>query len=86
MADNRARLNQRRGGSDSDQDDRGRHHRNRRRRVHGNAQRAVAGIGVERMVMRHLGHSEQRQQGQTQQSDGPESSWLRAATPAEIWL
>ena len=86
MADDCARLNQRLGPSDPDKDDQNSYDRNRRGRVHGNAQLAMVGIRVERMDMRHLDHGEQRQQGQTQKRSCPESAWLPAAALANIWL
>ena len=86
MADDCARLNQRLGPSDPDKDDQDGNDRNRRGRVHRNAQLAMVGIRVARMDVRHLDHGEQRQQGQTQQRRCPESVWLPAATPANIWL
>ena len=54
MADNCARLNQRLRPSDPDKDDQGGYDRNRRGRVHRNAQLAMVGIRVDRMDMRHL--------------------------------
>jgi hypothetical protein len=86
VADIRARLNNRRGSSHFDQDNRSRHHRNRRSRVHRDAQRAMVGIPVQRMHVRHLDHGQQRQQGQAKKSGCPESAWLPAANPAKICL
>jgi hypothetical protein len=85
-ADDCTRLDNRRWGPHSDQDDRGRHHRNRRGRVHCDAQRAMVGITVQRVHMRHLDHGQQGQQGQAQKSGCPESAWLPAANSAEICL
>jgi len=86
MADNGARFNQRRGGAEADQDNHGREDRNRRGGVHGDAQRTMVGIAIERMHVRHLDHGQQRQQGQTEKCGCAESSWLPAAAPAEISL
>ncbi|MGO9777961.1 MAG: hypothetical protein ACLQGT_12570 [Terracidiphilus sp.] len=66
MTDDFARLNQRLGPSDPDQDDQDGYDRDRRGRVHRNTQLAMVGIRVERMDMGYLDHDEQRQQGQTQ--------------------
>jgi hypothetical protein len=85
VADDRARFNNRRVAPYDDQDDRCRHRRNRRRRVHSDAQRAMIGIPVQRVHMRHLDHGQQGQQDQTQKSRYPKSAWLPAA-PAEICL
>jgi hypothetical protein len=65
MSNNRARLNQRRGAPEADQDNRHREHRNRRGRLHGDAQRAVVGITFQRVHVRHLDHGQQRHQGET---------------------
>src|ERR1035437_7073712 len=50
------------------------------------AKRATVGIAVERMHVGHLDHDQQRQQRQTHQGGCPESPWLPAAIPAEMWL
>ena len=86
VADDRARLDNRRGAPHSDQDDCCCHHRNRHSRVHGNAQRAMVGIALQRVHVRHLDHGQQCQQNQTQQRGCPESAWLPAAAPAKICL
>jgi len=59
-------------------------HRYRRGRMHGDAQLTVVGILLERVHVRHLGQSQQRQQGQTQQRGRPKTLRLRAAIPACI--
>lgn len=86
IADGRARYVDRHDGFESDQNNRVGHDRNRRGRVHGHAERAMVGIAIERMDVRYLDHGQQRQQRQTQQSAGPESSRLRGAHSAEMWL
>lgn len=86
IPDERARLNERRGGSKSDQDNHSRDDRNRRSRVHRNAQLAMVGIRVQRMHVRHLDNNQQRQQGQTHKSGCPESAWLAAAISADVGL
>jgi hypothetical protein len=60
VADDRAHGQNRRLRADPDQDDHGRGHCDWRRRVHDDAQRAVVGIGIEGMEVRHLGHGQQR--------------------------
>src|ERR1035441_6285276 len=62
------------------------HNRDGRRRVHCNAQRAMVGIAVQRMHVRHLHHGKQRQQDQAHQDGQRQSAWLCAAFPAEICL
>jgi hypothetical protein len=86
VADNRARLDNRRRAPHFDQDNRSRHHRNRRSGVHRDAQRTMVGIPVQRMHVRHLDHRQQRQQGQAQKSGCSESARLPAANPAKICL
>ena len=60
--------------------------RDRRSRLHGDAQLAMVGVAVQRMHVRHLDHGQQRQQSQTQQSGSTESSWLPTAARAEMGL
>jgi len=79
MAGNDAWLENQRRGADLDKDDDGRRDGHRRGRMKDNAQRAMVRIALERMHVRHLGHGQQRQKGQTQQSGGPESARLPAA-------
>jgi hypothetical protein len=86
VADNRARLGNRCGTPHSDQDNRSRHHRNRRSRVHRNAQRAMVGVALQWMHVRHLDHGQKRQQGQAQNSGCSESAWLPVVNPAKICL
>jgi hypothetical protein len=86
MPYDRARLKNLWGGLNPDQHNHDRNGRNRRGRLHCDAQRAAVGISVGRMRVRNLGHGQQRQQGQAQQSRCPESAWLPAAAPAKICL
>ena len=86
MADGHARLNDRRRTSETDQDEHGCHQRNRRSRLHGDAQRAMIGVTRQRMYVRHLNQGQQRQQRKTHQSRSPEGTWLRVATSAKIRL
>jgi len=86
MTGNGARLEDRRWGAHLDKDNHNRHGDCRRGGVQDDAQRAMVCIAFERMHVRHLGHGQQRQQGQTQQSGNPESAWLWAAVSAEVWL
>jgi hypothetical protein len=46
----------------------------------------MVGILVQRVHVRHLDHSQHRQQGQTQKCGCSESVWLPAANPAKICL
>ena len=82
----RARLKDRGGCFKLDQHDHGGCYRNRRRRMHHDAKLAVMGIVLDRMDMRHLGHSKQRQQDKTHHGDHRPSAWLGAASSAEICL
>jgi len=70
------------GTGDSDQHNHGRGDGNGRCRVHNDAQRAVVRIALERMVVGHLGHGQQRQQDQAQQGSDPESVLLGCTLPA----
>jgi hypothetical protein len=53
--------------------------------MQGNAERAMVGIALDRVNVRHLDRDEQRQQGQTQQRRKTESSVLTAATAEKLW-
>ena len=86
MTGNGARLEDRRWGAHLDKDNHNRHGDCRRGGVQDDAQRAMVCIAFERMHVRHLGHGQQRQQGQTEKCGCAESSWLPAAAPAEISL
>jgi hypothetical protein len=86
VADNRARLDNRRRAPYFDQDNRGRHHCNRRSRVHRDAQRTMVRISIQRMHVRHLDPGQPRQQGQAQKSGCSESARLPAVNPAKICL
>jgi hypothetical protein len=76
------RLKNRRGGLDVDQDNHGCRNGYRRCRVHHDAQRAVVGIGIERVNVGHLGHGQERQQDQAHNGDGRPGSQPGAAIPA----
>ena len=76
VADHNARFYNWRLGPDPDQEDNCRGHRNRRRRVHGNAELAMIGVGLQRMDVRHLDHGQQRQQGKTHYRDHRQSTQL----------
>jgi len=86
VAGDGARFDNRRWRPHTDQNDRCRHHRNRRRRVHCDAQRAMVGIALQGMHVRHLDQDQKHQQGQAKNSGRPESAWLPAAKPAKICL
>ena len=70
---NRERLRNRRGGANRDQDHDRFGDRDRGCRVHGNAQLAVVSVFLERMHVRHLGQSQQRQQDKAQERDCPKN-------------
>jgi hypothetical protein len=67
---------------DLDQHHHGSGHRNGRRRMHRNAQRAMVGIGVYRVDVRHLDYSQQAQQDKTHHGHQRQSTRLCAAFPA----
>ena len=85
-ADHGARLEDRRGSPDPDHNHYCRGNRNRRCRLHRDAQRAVVGILVDRMHMRYLDHGQQRQQDKTHHGRHSESSGLSTALRAEFCL
>jgi hypothetical protein len=64
MPYDRARLKNPWRGLNLDQHNHGRNGRGRRGRLHRDAQRAAISIAFCRMRVRHLGHGQQRQQGQ----------------------
>jgi hypothetical protein len=74
VPDYRVRLDNRRGASEYDQDYDSRGNPNRSRRMHRNAERAVVGVALQGMYVRHLDHGHHCQQCQTQQSGCPESA------------
>jgi hypothetical protein len=76
VTDHNARFNGRRLGSNPDQDNQSRKHRNRRRRLHGDAELAMVGVVAHGVHVRHLGYSQQRQQGKTQHGDRRQSTQL----------
>jgi len=86
MADDRARLGKLHISACPDHDDQGGHHRNRSRRMQRNAERAMIGVALNQMGVRHLHSGQQHQQSQTQQSGGAKSAWLPAVAPAIIRL
>jgi hypothetical protein len=86
IPDGRAGLDERRGGHSADQDNDRRNHRNRRGRMHRDAQLAMVGIAIGRMDVRHLNDGEERQQDQAQESHSSESARLLEAAPAEMCL
>jgi len=86
VTDGHARLDIRRSAPYFDQDYGCRHHRNRRRRMHRDAQRAMVCIPVQRVHMSRLDYGQHRQQRQAEKSGCPKSAWLPAAASAEICL
>jgi hypothetical protein len=84
IACNRARLKNWRSSLYLNQDnDRG-SYGDRRGCLQQNAKRAVVGIGVYRMHVRHLNYGQQRQQDKAHHGDHRQSKWLCVASPAEI--
>ncbi len=79
----RAGLKNRRSALDLDQNYYCGRDRHRRRRMHHDAQRAVVGIGVYLVHVRDLRHGQQCQQSQAHQGDQLQSTWPRAAFPAQ---
>ena len=61
-------------GSESDQDNHDHHDREGYYRVHCDAELAMIGVTDDRMHMRYLGHSQQRQQDQANHSRCPQSA------------
>lgn len=82
MPDDRAGFIDRRGSRNPHQHHRSRGYRNWRRRVHDDAQGAMVGIAVERVHMRHLDKSQERQQDKTHQCRRRQSARLWAAIAA----
>jgi hypothetical protein len=82
VADDRERFKNRGRSLNLNQHDHGSRDRDRRRCVHYDAQRAVVGIALERMHVRHLDHGQQRQQGKTHNGDQRQSPRLCAAIAA----
>jgi hypothetical protein len=68
----------------SDEDDCDGGYRNRRGRMHDDAQRAVVGGSFNRVNVRHLDDSQQREQEQTQKDDRARCARFWAATPAVL--
>jgi hypothetical protein len=67
---------------DLNQDNDGSRNCHGRCRMHHDAQRAVIGVGVERMYVRHLDHRQQRQQDQAHNGDNRPGVLSGAAIPA----
>lgn len=81
-----AGLENRRGGLDLDQHDDDGCDRDRRSRVHHNAERAMVGVVFDGMDVRHLDHCQQRQQDKAQHGYCRPGAWLSAAFSAEMCL
>ena len=86
IAGDRARLKNRRSGLDLNQNDNCRRQGNRRGSVQQNTKRAVVGIGIYRMHVRHLDYGQQRQQDQAHDGDDRQSGSLCTPSPAELSL
>lgn len=56
--------------ADADEDNDQQREHNRRGRVHDDAERAVVGVGIQGMIVRHLRGSEQNEQNQADQGGG----------------
>lgn len=82
MPDHRARLDERRLGTEHHKHHDGGCHRDGRRRVHRDAKGAAVGIAVERMEMRHLNHGQQGQQEETHNDRNRQSAVLCLANAA----
>jgi len=59
---------------DLDQHDHGSRHRNGRGCVHDDAQRAMVGVALDRVEVRHLDDGQQRQQDKTHHGDHRQST------------
>jgi hypothetical protein len=57
-------------------------HRDRRCRVHHNAEWAMVCVGIHLVYVDNLHHRHKRQQDKTHQRDNPQGTWLCAAIPA----
>jgi hypothetical protein len=80
MANDHASFEKRSQGADSDQNDCGGQCGDRRCRMHGDAERAMVGIGLNRMDVSDLDNYQQSQQGQAHQAHGPEGRCPRTIT------
>jgi hypothetical protein len=79
------RLNRSR-SADPDQDNHHGGHRDGRGRVHDDAQRAVIGVGVEGVDVRHLHHGQKREQDEAHQSNCARCTGSCAALSADLCL
>ena len=86
VQDDRAHYKNRGRGLNLDEHNHCRDDGDRCSRLHRDAQRAMVGIRLQRVHVRHLDHSQKRQQNQTQHRGCPESAWLPAAAPTKICL
>jgi hypothetical protein len=82
MQDDRAHLDKRLGSPNLDHNHRDSHYRDRRGRMHHDAQRATVCLNVARMQVGHLGHGQQRQQDKTHDGHQRQSTCFGAAFPA----
>jgi hypothetical protein len=62
-------------GADPDQDNRGHHDHERHYRVHHDTELAMIGVTTNGVYMRYLGHGQQRQQEQANNSCRSQSAW-----------
>ena len=83
VSTNRASFKRRqRRGSDPDHDNANCHDDERHDRVHHDAERAMIGIGGDRMHKRHVDNRQQHQQDQAQPNHRPQSVWLWVEIPS----
>ena len=86
VANHRSRLKHRHLGLDLHQHHCGSRNHDRRSRVHHDAQRAVVGIALQRMHVRHLRHSQQRHQDETHNRHRRQSAWPATERSADLCL
>lgn len=83
-AGNRVRLKNRCGGLKLDQDDNGGGYGDGRCRVHHDAERAMVGVAIDGMDVRHLNDGQQRQQNKTHHRECRKSPRFGAALCSEM--
>jgi hypothetical protein len=84
MTGDSVRLKNRGRALDLHQNHGGNRNRHRSRRMHRNAQRAMVGVGFQRVHVRNLDDGQKRKQNQTHESRNRQSSKLATTTPAQI--
>jgi hypothetical protein len=76
-------FDDRRLNADAHKHDHQNRHDDRRDRVHDDAQRAVVGVGVEGVVVSHLGDGQQNQQNEAHESGSARSAGYRSTVFAD---